>query len=574
MQGPEIFVQALSELGWVSPEQGHQLKLSFAAGNDSNTCLLKRLRDWEDHQSGSLTRLGQSALRSLLGAGACLLNRWPAHCTTPVDSDSTAAGFADCGHPERKDTENSVVERWVGHRFYFSHVRRLQPSIKYCSIACSRVGRGGSQLPQWPSLLDWALRMIRRDQLTLLAIPETTLYDPTVAYAAIAQLPLIQLRLPPAKFDRQPGDHASSATIRWLVDRLSSSAAGAPASDWHNRLEVSPQCSPVISIESDINSYPLQDRFALALADRVFVLSVRRNGKLFGLIQRRLSDPSFSPGSLFVACPDGSTAADSGHRTVDDSRADRRNENQQNNRHHIRWLMDQGAVGWLVLSPPQPIEIPWQSSCTKRPGGLATHQICVPADRLWESDQESWEYLAHCTRGWRGALPQESEISYLLRLWHQGNTPSGHPLLTLIKILDDGYLRGTTWLTRGRDASVSLTAVPLKELLSRRSFRSHLGRWDWEPYGLLFRRQHLTQARPVTYAPASEYQQLNPTDQAYFQPSDSKYDWSAEKEWRVLGDINLRCLPPSAVTAFVRSRREAIQLARVSPFSVIWTEST
>jgi hypothetical protein len=235
--------------------------------------------------------------------------------------------------------------------------------------------------------------------------------------------------------------------------------------------------------------------------------------------------------------------------------------------------MDQGAVGWLVLPPPRSVGVPLQSPCAKMSGGLATHQICAPAGQMWQGQASSWEYLAHCTRGWHGALPQESEISYLLRLWHQGNIPHGHPLLTLMRILDDGHLRGTTWLTRGRQASVSLTAVPLRELLSRRTFRSHLGRWDWEPYGLLFRRQQLPQARPVIYAPGSEYQRLAAGDRAYFQPVDSKYDWTAEEEWRVLGDINLRGLPPNAVTVFVRSRHEAVQLARVSPFSVIWIES-
>jgi hypothetical protein len=121
--------------------------------------------------------------------------------------------------------------------------------------------------------------------------------------------------------------------------------------------------------------------------------------------------------------------------------------------------------------------------------------------------------------------------------------------------------------------------VPLVELLSRRQFRSHLGRWDWEPYGILVRREALERlgARQVIYGDEAEYKQLADQDKPYFQPRGMKntrnnQDWSSEREWRLLGDLIFAELPSESILVFVGTRTEAQQIARRCQWPVVWKE--
>jgi hypothetical protein len=45
-------------------------------------------------------------------------------------------------------------------------------------------------------------------------------------------------------------------------------------------------------------------------------------------------------------------------------------------------------------------------------------------------------------------------------------------------------------------------------------------------------------------------------------------DWSIEREWRYLGELDLRGLPGEAAFLFVPTRAEAESLAAVSPWPI------
>ena len=169
--------------------------------------------------------------------------------------------------------------------------------------------------------------------------------------------------------------------------------------------------------------------------------------------------------------------------------------------------------------------------------------------------------------------------SYLDRAWNKGYVPEAHPLSTLQQIIQDRRIIGNTRLTRTTQPCVSFSAVPLPELLARRRFRSHLGRWDWEPFGLLVRRAALESlgAKPVRYGTDEDYRKLDRSEQHYFQPLGKRdkrtaLDWTSEQEWRILGNLNLADLPHEAVTLFVATQQQAQQLARYSPWSVAWIQ--
>ena len=129
---------------------------------------------------------------------------------------------------------------------------------------------------------------------------------------------------------------------------------------------------------------------------------------------------------------------------------------------------------------------------------------------------------------------------------------------------------------------VSFTRVPAPDLHRLHVFRPHLGRWDFEPYGICIRHHWLQQhgVRPVQYGSEELWESLAEFERPYFQlhvPSDERNpatQWSFEREWRHLGDVELDQLPRDAALVFVPTEQEARELTRTSrwPVSVVPTE--
>ena len=129
-------------------------------------------------------------------------------------------------------------------------------------------------------------------------------------------------------------------------------------------------------------------------------------------------------------------------------------------------------------------------------------------------------------------------------------------------------------MTRTQTPMVSLSAAPIDDLLARRTFRNHLGRWDWEPYGIIFHHSFLADAKAVTYGPRMNFASLPAEMQLFYQPNDGRQDWSDEQEYRFVGNINLAALPSQAAVVFTQTENEARQAAAISPFPVIWVRGT
>ena len=114
--------------------------------------------------------------------------------------------------------------------------------------------------------------------------------------------------------------------------------------------------------------------------------------------------------------------------------------------------------------------------------------------------------------------------------------------------------------------------MTLKEMVSKRVFRSHLSRWDFEPYGIAFKRNVFLRqfgARPVIYGGEAEWQSLDADQKPYFQmrkTQGNKIDWQQEKEWRVLGDVDLNQIGPEDAVVFCRSQNQTRLQLRSSRF--------
>ena len=209
-------------------------------------------------------------------------------------------------------------------------------------------------------------------------------------------------------------------------------------------------------------------------------------------------------------------------------------------------MLDAGALNWMP-APAEMAALP-HASLMDVPGGavisstlgepIASECLLSPVP-----PREAWTYLIHTTRACPGPWPEQGEADYFSSVIDQRSDGLHSALETLIRIVRQRRLIASGRTIRGAFPVVSFTAVPLQELPELRCFRTHRGRWDFEPYGVLIRRSALLAAgaRPVLYGSEETWQRLPDSDRPYFQLTapESEIDWSREQEWRNLGDLDL-----------------------------------
>ncbi len=232
----------------------------------------------------------------------------------------------------------------------------------------------------------------------------------------------------------------------------------------------------------------------------------------------------------------------------------------------------------------------WQSVIKDAPG--IDNRFTVPYPRHNNPSQTSikknvvnqkhrtgWEdMLIHWTRGVYGPWPGETRADYFEALTKYKSGNPRDAFATLEHILSTGVLRGEGKMIRGGTPVVSFTECNPCEILESVSYRNALGRWNYEPYGIAIRRSRLLEfgAQPVIYGDKNDFDQLNPVLKPFFQYKGQKTktrrtDWMIEKEWRIIGDIDLESIREN-VKVIVPLRKEAERLQEISTFKIVALE--
>ena len=344
---------------------------------------------------------------------------------------------------------------------------------------------------------------------------------------------------------------------RWHRNGLPRSSANREPDDASaGQLIVSP---PILLAPVDTKpdaSLPLADRLLATLGEDVYVLHVRRGGNLEKLVNQCLTCPARLGQRWNLAV---------GPDLVPQSLVD-------------RWS-PAGATAWYLTSSPQDSLVQANRESTRVSLGPFPSAI-VPLGQL-----EAERYLCHWTRGHPGPWPDQNEKDYICGLLFDEAERDRSALATLLRILQMKRLLGTSRLTREKAEVVSFTELPLTEFRSRRVFRPMHARWDFEPYGVSIDRNWLLNhgTRPVIYGNEMTWRGLAIEDRPFFQfcgrnredrlrEDRRSYDWTQEREWRHVGDVDLGALGPSDALVFVADRVEARRVAAVSPWPVTIVE--
>ena len=314
----------------------------------------------------------------------------------------------------------------------------------------------------------------------------------------------------------------------------------------------------------------VQDRAIAFLSDHLFALSVRKGGAIETLLHQRLKTPEIPPGSTYITIQ-----AAKGSKPVA-SQVQRR-------------LIDAGAVGWIIPSPSTETEaneaiatIPGiqpddiiEDISQYRNRTTGTSQLLIRLPMLRKNSDR--KYLIHFTRARRGPWPDQSLSQFHDEIMHQPWIDKPSAMGTLIRILEQQRLIGTTDLRRSQQETVCFSQRPIDELPSMRRFQSHLGRWDWEPYGLMIDLNWMVEqgAKQVQYISPEEAKQRDADSLVYCQVVSSyggKHDWTQEQEWRVAGDLRLHRVPFEKCFVFVPNDSEAKKIQRISRWPILSLE--
>lgn len=290
-----------------------------------------------------------------------------------------------------------------------------------------------------------------------------------------------------------------------------------------------------------------RDALAIMAADRVDVAYVRRGGAIERLLRARLAADDSPAVRVLVPVP-----AAAAPRTAA----------------VLPELIAAGAIGYCYRAAGTPEA---NSDFPAVRSGVDDTERAMLAAALQALLQRPQDWLIHWTRGRRGPWPGQSDQQFcdgLLLAAENEADPS--PLGTLQRIVRQRQLVGTCRTVGGDQPVVCLSALPLLAIAAARVFRSHLGRWDAEPYGVAIGRQAAGRlgAQPVCYIDTPR-RQATSQQQVAGQPAVPRwrlqgrgrtFDWTAEQEWRVRGSLDLRQLAADEVIVFVDREEERMRL--------------
>ncbi len=297
---------------------------------------------------------------------------------------------------------------------------------------------------------------------------------------------------------------------------------------------------------------PWRDEVAFALADQVRVLDLRPQGALAQLVRQRLANERSALGDSFVTA--SRTATPSTWLRI----TERSRELIQND------LMHEGGIGWLFEQPPVNGDM-WHTE--QEPMGtnakIMTWQSWLERESTPDAHDDE-AYLVHCTRDAEQCWPDESREAWQRRIYWSRDARFNDPCESLLRIVSTKRLIGTSKTTRGATPVVCFSAAPLNQLLSRRTYRTHLRRWDYEPYGIGIRRTWLEGrgGKPVTYGDRETWQAMPQSERPWFQDRGTTFDWTQECEWRCVREVDLGALGPYDGFVFVPGPRDAERIAR------------
>ncbi|MFC1538324.1 hypothetical protein ACFL6H_02785 [Candidatus Latescibacterota bacterium] len=170
-------------------------------------------------------------------------------------------------------------------------------------------------------------------------------------------------------------------------------------------------------------------------------------------------------------------------------------------------------------------------------------------------------WLVHWTRSSQGKWPGEKSWMFIRDLCENSDIYVRNAKETLLNMLSEKRIRGSSWNIPGGTYAVSLTSLPASEAISLMKWRKRYVRYSFEPYGIAIKQDILEGmgAREI------RYEKVSPDfsgDRLFIQSPGEEGDWTQEKEWRLRGDIRLDEIDPKNYFAIVYDESDAVEMKK------------
>lgn len=445
-------------------------------------------------------------------------------------------------------TQQTLGDRLVWIRSTKSDAHRLLQDQR-CGILSSTLGRNFSYSKEWTDKLLGCLGLVSIEQDTILFSSNSPAATAVKHFCDRLGFRSFSVATNAKRTFRQWWDHQLQQASRNALEQ---------------NVSVSP---PIVGVlpsgrgSMSGGSVEIPDAMIAMMASRLFIVATKHESKVHRIAMSRLK-PDSKPSAVHVFLNHSDTVQ------TQNAAAE---------------LIANGAIGHYqigerdglnqALPPnwPHTHQADRDHACAARqPNQLIVHATHFPE---LNRSQSTWRFLTHCTRGRAEAWPEYSRYRMLdeLLVDRSDMFQNGGPLQTLRRILLQNRLVATNWYQNDRRSTVCFSEKPLEDLLSQRIFRSHLGRWDWEPYGVCIDKNWLIGrgAKPVRYGRQAELEEANYAELPFIQSPGKKGQWEDEEEFRILDDIRMLEVPIWKAFVFVPSMAEASQLAPISRFPIV-----
>lgn len=177
-------------------------------------------------------------------------------------------------------------------------------------------------------------------------------------------------------------------------------------------------------------------------------------------------------------------------------------------------------------------------------------------------------HLIHWTRACNSHWPNERLIDYYRDIICSREYPRS-AIATLNRIALSRTIIASQKNMPAGIATVSFSALPPSEAVSLMRWRSRHLQMSLEPYGIGITIEAALRhgIREVTY---SEKRQLGNGESWLTQSRGKITDWRKEKEYRHLGNLDLKLFAPEEQVLFCRAKSEAKTLERDTGLATVW----
>lgn len=172
---------------------------------------------------------------------------------------------------------------------------------------------------------------------------------------------------------------------------------------------------------------------------------------------------------------------------------------------------------------------------------------------------DSWDYVTHWTRTHHGPWPGQKRSEFYKSLIESKDEYPNNAFHTIRKIAGDGIIRASSKRMRGGVEAVAFTESHPRDVLSRMRWLPKRVNWNFEPYGIAVAKDTAKKMgiRPVIYGVDEDRESLSQDDRPYFQSRGQKdVDWTSEREWRYIGDLDFFGLDSEQIKFLVWSNQE------------------